>query len=252
MTKSTILLVDDNDDILDYLRHFLQTHFIITMAHNGKEAIEKLHEQEVQLIVSDVMMPEMDGFELCRHIKTSVDFSHIPVILLTAKNTLQDKLEGLEQGADVYIEKPFSPEYLYLQINSLLVNRNKVLAFYANNPLAHIKSMANDKADESFLEHLNNLVQERIENPDFDVDHLAKLINVSRPTLYRKLKEITNLTPNEIIHLVRLKRAATLLLEGQFSIQQISEKVGYTSASIFSRNFQKQFGVLPSDYVKHH
>jgi DNA-binding response OmpR family regulator len=252
MTKSTILLVDDNDDILDYLRHFLQTHFIIIIAHTGKEAIEKLHEQEIQLIVSDVMMPEMDGFELCRYIKTSVDFSHIPVILLTAKNTLQDKLEGLEQGADVYIEKPFSPEYLYLQINSLLVNRNKVLAFYANNPLAHIKSMANDKADENFLEHLNNLVQERIEDPDFDVDHLAKLINVSRPTLYRKLKEITNLTPNEIIHLVRLKRAATLLLEGQFSIQQISEKVGYTSSSIFSRNFQKQFGVLPSDYVKHH
>ncbi|KYP15260.1 response regulator [Flavihumibacter sp. CACIAM 22H1] len=252
MTKATILLVDDNEDILQYLRHFLQKHFAISTAHTGKEALEKLQELEVQLIVSDVMMPEMDGFELCRTIKSSVDFSHIPVILLTAKNTLQDKLEGLELGADVYIEKPFSPEYLYLQINSLLVNRTKVLAFYANNPLAHIKSMANDKADEQFLEHLNNLVQERIENPEFDVDHLAKLINVSRPTLYRKLKEITNLTPNEIIHLVRLKRAATLLLEGQLSIHQISEKVGYTSPSQFSRNFQKQFGVLPSEYAKDH
>ncbi len=152
------------------------------------------------------MMPVMDGFELCRHIKTNVDHSHIPMILLTAKNTLQSKIEGLEQGADAYIEKPFSPEYLQAQIASLLINRNKIKDHFANSPLVHIKSMAYSKADEKFLEELNDAILHNLENPDLDVEQLARIVNMSRPTLYRKIKAVSNLTPNELINITRLKK----------------------------------------------
>jgi AraC-like DNA-binding protein len=135
-----------------------------------------------------------------------------------------------------------------MQINSLLQNRSKIRSYYANNPLAHIKTMAFTRADEQFLESLNAVVLSHMEDSELDVEYLAKFMNVSRPTLYRKLKEITDLSPNEIINIVRLKKAAELLAEGSFSILEISNKVGYTSATHFSRNFQKRFGLLPSEY----
>jgi len=172
------------------------------------------------------------------------------VVLLTAKNTLQAKIEGLEIGADVYIEKPFSPEFLYMQINSLLVNRSKISNYYANNPLAHIKTLANSKPDEQLLEQLNTVVLDHIEDTEMDVEHLARYLNMSRPTLYRRLKEITDMTPNDLINIVRLQKAALLLTEGNLSIQEISDMVGYHSVGQFGRNFQKRFGMLPSEFGK--
>jgi two-component system cell cycle response regulator len=248
--KPVILLVDDSEDILAYLGHLLGEQFTIETATNGVDALKKFHQQSIQLVISDVMMPEMDGFELCKSIKTNIDISHVPVVLLTAKNSLQSKIEGLELGADVYIEKPFSPEYLLMQINSLLLNRSNIRIYYANHPLAHIKTMAFTRADEQFLESLNNVVLAHLEDTELDVEYLAKFMNVSRPTLYRKLKEITDLSPNEIINIVRLKKAAELLAQGSHSIVEISNIVGYTSATHFARNFQKRFGILPSDYAK--
>lgn len=248
--KSSILLVDDNEDILEYLSRFLSDKYTVRIAHDGKEALELLKAETIHLVISDVMMPVIDGFELCKLIKTDLEISHIPVILLTAKITLQSKIEGLELGADVYIDKPFSPEYLQVQISSLLLNRNKVKEYYANSPITHIKSMAFTKADELFLEDLNEVVHVHIEDPDLDVEHLAKFLNVSRPTLYRKLKDVTDLTPNEIINLSRLKKAAVLLTEGRHNINEIADLVGYTSATHFSRNFQKQFGITPSEFLK--
>jgi DNA-binding response OmpR family regulator len=248
--KNAVLLVDDDEEILEYLGHFLGEHFLVEKAANGRDALQVLKEHTIHLVVSDVMMPEMDGFELCRQIKTHIDYSHVPVLLLTAKNSLQAKIEGLEQGADVYVEKPFSPEYLFMQINSLLANRSRIRAYYAENPLAHLKSMANTRTDEAFLEQLNNVVLEHLGETELDVEHLARFLNMSRPTLYRKLKEITDLTPNEIINNVRLKRAAELLSLGRHSILEISYQVGYASSTHFSRNFHKRFGMLPSEYVK--
>jgi DNA-binding response OmpR family regulator len=250
MQKPVLLIVDDHEEILEYLTHYLSNQFEIVTAGNGMEAMEIFRKQTIGLVVSDVMMPVMDGFELCREIKSNLNTSHVPVILLTAKTALQAKIEGLELGADVYIEKPFSPEYLSMQINSLLINRNKVRNYYANNPLAHIKTMANTRADEEFLENLNNLVIDHMEDPELDVEHLARFMNLSRPSLYRKLKEITEMTPNEIINNVRLRKAAELLISGHYSIHDISFRVGYTSATHFSRNFQKRFGMLPSEYIK--
>ena len=250
MIKPVILLVDDNEEILEFLTSELNQKYDILKSHDGKEALEILTNESVQLVVSDIMMPVIDGFELCRIIKSTFEHSHIPVILLTAKNTLQSKMEGLELGADAYIDKPFSPEYLQVQIANLLMNRSKIKEYFANSPLVHIKSMAHSKADEQFLEELNDAINAHIEDADLDVEHLARYMNVSRPTLYRKIKAISDLTPNELINIARLKKAVLLLSEGNLKINEIAEIVGYTSLTHFGRNFQKQFGVSPSQYLK--
>lgn len=248
--KPAILIVDDNEEILEFLTGDLSEKYSILKAHNGQEAIDLLKNETAQLIISDVMMPVMDGFELCKLIKSTIETSHIPVILLTAKNTLQSKIDGLELGADAYIDKPFSPEHLHVQIANLLVNRNKIKEYFANSPLAHINSMAHTKADEHFLETLHEIVLAHIEDTNLDVEHLARYMNMSRPTLYRKLNAITDLTPNEVINITRLKKAALLLTEGKYNINEIAEMVGYTSSTHFGRNFQKQFGISPSEFIK--
>ena len=248
--KPVLLLVDDNEEIIEFLTTDLGEKYSILKAHNGREALDILAAETVQLIVSDVMMPVMDGFELCRIIKSDLHNSHIPVILLTAKNTLQSKIEGLGLGADAYIDKPFSPEHLQVQIANLLINRNKIKEFFASSPLVHIKSMAYSKADEQFLEELNDAIHLHIEDEDLDVEQVAKYMNMSRPTLYRKIKAISDLTPNELINVARLKNAAILLSEGNYNINEIAAMVGYTSTTHFGRNFQKQFGMTASEYMK--
>lgn len=248
--KPALLIVDDNEEILEFLTDDLNEKYIVFKAYNGQEALDLLMQESIQLIISDVMMPVIDGFELCRRIKSNLEMSHIPIILLTAKNTLQSKIDGLEMGADAYIDKPFSPEHLQVQISNLLLNRNKIKAYYANTPLAHINSMAHTRADEHFLEELNDVVHAHIEDTLLDVEQLARFMNVSRPTLYRKLKAISDLSPNEIINITRLKKAAVLFTEGIYNINEIAEKVGYTSATHFGRNFQKQFGMTASEFIK--
>ena len=250
MTKPTILLVDDNDEILEFLRVDLGDSYQILQAHNGQEALDLLSTESVQLVVSDVMMPVMDGFELCKQIKSNFESSHIAVILLTAKNTLQSKIEGLELGADAYIDKPFSPKHLQVQIANLLVNKNKIKEYFSKSPLVHMNSLAYTKADQQFLEELNNAIDLHMNDSNLDVEHLAGHMNMSRPTLYRKIKAVSDLTPNELINLARLKRAAKLFAEGNTRINEIAELVGYTSPLHFTRNFQKQFGMLPTDYLK--
>lgn len=244
-----ILLVDDEEDILDFLERILQTKYTILKATDGREALAKLSAEAVQLVISDVMMPEMDGFELCRQIKSNFEHSHIPVILLTAKNTIQAKVAGLELGADAYIEKPFSKEHLLAQIASLLANRNMIRDFFSSSPLVHIKSMAHSKADERFLETLNETICKNMEDTDLDVEKLAKIMNMSRITLYRKIKAISNLTPVELINITRLKKAAELLAEGDNKIYEIAYMAGFSSQSNFSRNFLKQFNMTPTEYM---
>lgn len=246
--KPTVLLVDDNEDILDFLADDLEEKYTVVTAFDGKEALDVLLKESVQLVVSDVMMPEMDGFELCSTIKSNFEYCHVPVILLTAKNTLQSKIEGLELGADAYIEKPFSPEYLQAQIANLLSNRNKIRNYFASSPNVHIRTMAYSKADESFLEKLNEIIYKNLSNINLDVEHLAAFMNMSRPTLYRKIKAISNLTPNELVNVTRLKKAAELLIEGSYKIYEIADMVGYSSQTHFGRNFSKQFGMSPSEY----
>jgi len=244
-----ILLVDDNAEVLEFIADDLREKYNVFTAADGAEAMEILKHECVHLVVTDVMMPVMDGFELCKNIKNDVKSSHIPVILLTAKNTIQSKIEGLEQGADAYVDKPFSPEYLQVQISNLLSNRNKIKEHFSNSPLVHIKTMAYSRADERFLEKVNEVIDKNMSNANLDVDHLADAMNMSRPTLYRKIKAISDLTPNDLINVTRLKRAAELLCEGSYRIFEIAEMVGYSSQSQFGRSFSKQFNVSPLEYA---
>jgi two-component system, cell cycle response regulator len=245
----TILLVDDEEEILEFLERILRSKYTILKAENGREALKILATEAVHLVVSDVMMPEMDGFELCKMIKSNFEYSHIPVILLTAKNTIQSKVEGLELGADAYIEKPFSKEHLLAQIASLIANRSMIRNYFASSPLVNIKTMAHSKADERFLELLNETINKNMEHAELDVENLAGILNMSRITLYRKIKAIANLTPIELINITRLKKAAELLAEGDYKIYEIAYMVGFSSQSNFARNFQKQFNMTPTDYM---
>jgi DNA-binding response OmpR family regulator len=246
--KPLLLLVDDNEDILAFLGEELGEKYSMLTAKNGREALSILEKDAVQLVISDVMMPVMDGFELCRIIKSTFDNCHIPVILLTAKNTMQSKIEGLELGADAYVDKPFSTEFLMAQIANLLANRSKLKDYFAHSPLVHIKTIAYSRADELFLEQLTAVIHEHLEDPELDIEKLARLLNMSRPTLYRKIKSISDLTPNELINVTRLKKAAELLVAGEFKIYEVADMTGYHSQTNFGRNFLKQFGMTPSEY----
>lgn len=246
--KPAILLVEDNEEMLEFIADDLSEKYNVFKSCNGKEALEVLKVESIQLVISDVMMDMMDGFELCTIIKKSFEHSHLPIILLTAKNTLQSKIEGLELGADAYIEKPFSPEYLHVQIANLLTNRYKIKDYFAKSPLVHIKSIAHTRPDELFLEKLNEAIQANLEDEELDVEKLARIMNVSKPTLYRKIKSISDLSANELINITRLKKAAELLAEGNLKIYEVSDIVGYSSQTNFGRNFIKQFGMTPSHY----
>ncbi len=248
--KPTIIIADDHEEILDFIAEDLSIDYKTLKAANGQEVLNLLKEYSVHLIISDIMMPIIDGHELCKILKSNVEFSHIPLILLTAKNTLQSKIKGLEEGADAYIEKPFSPNHLQAQIQSLLTNRNKVRSFFSHSPLAHINTMAYTQADKIFLERINNLIHENITSKDLDVSQLAEMLHMSRPTLYRKIKAVSNLTPNDLINISRLKKAAELLCQRRYKIFEVAYMVGYSSQTHFGRNFQKQFGMTPSEYIE--
>ncbi|MDG3583862.1 hybrid sensor histidine kinase/response regulator transcription factor [Galbibacter pacificus] len=247
--KTTILLVEDNEDLLDFIAKDLREEYFVHKAAYAEKALEIIQNDNIQLVISDVMMPGMDGFELCKKIKTSLETSHIPVILLTSKSAISAKVEGLESGADAYIEKPFSIEYLHIQIKNLLENRKHIMQHYSSTPLAHIRSIAHSKTDESFIKALDKVIYENIADHNLSVEILAEIMNMSRSTLYRKIKDISNLSPNELINITRLKKAAELLRTGDYKIYEVSEMVGYNSQTSFGRNFQKQFNMTPTEYI---
>ena len=249
-TNICILVVEDDPEMQNFICAQLETVYCVIRASNGKEALQVLSEKTISLIVSDVMMPEMDGFELCHTLKTDIEHSHIPIILLTAKVTMQSKIEGIELGADDYIEKPFSTEYLLARIANLLSNQDKLCHAFTSSPFVNAKTIALSKADENFLDKLIEVIQKNISEPDFNVDILAEKMNMSRSSLHRKIKGIAQITPNEFIQLERLKMAAQLIQSGEYRINEVCYIVGFNSSSYFAKCFQKQFGVLPKDFYK--
>ena len=249
-SRPNILIVEDNQEMAIFIAEEINTSYNVQIVANGAEAIQLMKQHSFQLVISDVMMPVMDGFALLKAIKTDLEFSHIPVILLTAKNTMQSRLEGLDLGADAYLEKPFSTHLLMAQISNLIANREHIRKFYSNSPIANLKSMAYTKADENFLEKLNDIINDHMSDPALDVAMMADLMHLSRPTLYRKIRAISDLTPNELIRISRLKKAAELLLQGEMKIYEISDATGFSSQSYFWSAFTKQFGVSPSAFAK--
>lgn len=248
--KTHLLIVEDSEDILNFLKKELEDAYHVHTATNGISALELLHTTHIDLVLSDVMMPEMDGFELCQAIKTSLHLSHTPVILLTAKNNIQAKVEGLHLGADTYIEKPFSPTYVKAQIVSLLENRQRTIRRFATSAVAEIGSIAISKADDLFLSKLNEVILANLQNTALDVDFLAASLNMSRRNLYRKINGISGVSPSEMITIIRLKKAAELLLTTDKKIYEIAMETGFKSSDTFTRNFIKQFSQTPTAFGK--
>ena len=250
MKRSTILIVEDNEELKKLVADEISRLYNVFTAENGKEALEILRNNTINLIISDILMPVMGGFELLVEIKTNIEFSHIPVIFLTAKASIQARLEGLELGADAYIDKPFSMDLLLIQVTNLLTNRENIRKFYFVSPVANMKSIAYSKADKDFLEKLNTIIDKNLHDASFDVNTMSNMLCMSRSTLYRKIMAISNLTPHNLIQTARLKKAAELLLQGNKKIYEISEEVGFSSQSYFWSAFIKQFGVSPTKFIK--
>lgn len=246
--RDSILIIDDNEDILEFLSMVLGDTYKIHLALNGEIAQDILNKETISLIISDIMMPGIDGFELCSLIKSNVEYCHIPIILLTSKNTYTAHIEGLEVGADAYIQKPFSSELLQVQIANLLKNRRKIKDHFASSPFEDVRVMAHSKTDEAFLKKMDEYIRANIKDSNIDIDMLAEHMFMSRTTLYRKIKSLSSLSPKELIDITRLKKAASLIAENEFSLYEISKMVGYSSQSLFSRNFQKYFKMSPIEY----
>lgn len=247
--KFVVLVVEDNVGVLSFISKQMSHDYEVLTASNGSEALKVLDKNFVNLVVSDIMMPVMGGFELCKTIKADLNYSHIPVILLTAKTDMQSKIEGLEVGADSYIEKPFSPEYLMAVAANLINSREKLRQAFAKSPFVAVSSMALTKADEEFIKKLNEVILVNLSNPEFSTDDMADNLNMSRSNFYRKIKGVLDLTPNEYLRIERLKRAAQLLKEGECRVNEVCYAVGFNSPSYFAKCFLKQFGVLPKDFA---
>ena len=251
--KILVLVVEDNDDIREYIRSsFADTYEVIT-AKDGKEGWELAQAHIPNIIVSDVMMPVMDGIELCRLVKDDMRTSHIPVILLTAKDSLQDKEEGYASGADSYLTKPFSAKLLHSRIHNLLEARRKIasLLALADTPPKQESAVSSlNKLDNEFLQKITQIIEGNLEMEKMDIAFIADKMCMSHSTLYRKIKGLTEMSANEFIRKVKMRKGVDFLMSGQYTISEIAYMIGFSSVAYFRQCFKDEYGVSPSDYVK--
>lgn len=245
-----VLVVDDEVELRQFVCEELTPQYNVLVADNGKQALEILESHVVSLIISDLMMPVMDGIELCKSVKTNIKYCHIPIIVLTAKVSLQAHIDVLESKADAYIEKPFSTEHLLAQVSNLLANRELIRSTFVRSPHAHLISVASNSIDEKFIGKMNDYVMNNLSDSCLSVERLAEYMNMSVSTLYRKVKAITSLAPNDFIRLCRLKKAAEMLAKGDLRINEVAESLGFSTTSYFTSCFMKQFGITPSEFIK--
>lgn len=248
----SILLVDDNNDFLTFLSESLSKHYQIFKASNGKQALEVIDKEDVDLIVSDIMMPEMDGLELCTAIKNDIRYSHISIILLTAKSSEEHLLEGLSVGADDYITKPFNMEILKLRINKIIEMNTKRIEIFNNEINIEPSKIAITPLDQQLVEKAIKIVEDHICQSEFSVEELATELNLSRSYFYKKMIKITGKKPIEFIRTIRMKRAKQLLAESQMQVAEIAYMLGYNSPKIFSKHFKEEFNISPSNFKKQH
>ena len=248
--RATILLVDDNKEMVDYLKNNFKSEYITLIAGNGEEALEMMKEQKVDLILSDVMMPGIDGIKLCEIVKKNMQTCHIPVILLSAEGSIEAQAAGIQVGADDYISKPFSMYLLKGKINNILKARQRLRYYYSSTIDIDAAKMTSNKLDEEFITKAIQTVEENISDEDFTADDLAEKLFMSRSSLYYKMNSISGEPPANFIRRIRFNMACKLLLDGRYSISEVSAMVGFASRSYFSTSFKKYMGCLPSDYVK--
>lgn len=247
---TAVLLVEDNEELRTFIHNSLATHFQIYEAENGQKALEILDKQDIDVIVSDILMPVMDGMELCSRIKNDMAYSHLPMILLSAKTDIGSKVSGLQKGAEVYMEKPFSIEQLRAQIDSLIRSRNNLQKMLAEKPLQCQAKNKGDGEHMVFIEKLNTYILNNMASDTFSIDSLAYEFALSRTIFQKKIKNITGMTANEYIKLIRLNKSAELLAEGKYRINEICTLVGFNSPSYYSKCFYEHFGKLPKDYAE--
>lgn len=245
-----LLIVDDNDDIRNYIALNFSKEYRIILATNGSEGFLLATETIPDLIISDVMMPVMNGLEFCSKLKSDERTSHIPVILLTARQSDESKLEGYETGADAYVTKPFNSTILQAQIKNLLEQRQRLRELFSKGSAIEIKKIAINITDEAFLNKVIQCIHENLEDEEFNIDALAELLNMSRSQFYRKIKALTNQSLLDFVTTIRMNKALEYLLSGGFNISETAFKVGYSMSSNFTRTFTRHFGVSPSKYIE--
>lgn len=248
-TKHKILVIEDDEEIRTFLEDKLTDYFDLSSASNGLLGLEKAIESPPDLIVCDVMMPEMNGFEVTRTIKADFETSHIPIILLTAFSSPEHQLEGIDAGADAYIIKPFSILYLIARIRKLIEQRQKLQYKFAHEPgMAGTIQLQTSEKDRLFIEKIHKVMMEHLRDTEFSVDNFAKEINMGRTLFYKKIKGITNYSPNEYFRIIRLKKATELLINSEMNVAEIAYEVGFNDPDYFSKSFKKQFGVTPTQF----
>ena len=253
-TGKKMLVIDDSDQIRWFLRHVFASEYHVSEAHNGQEGVEIARAERPDLILCDVMMPVKDGLATCREIKGIPELAQVPVVLLTAKVESEDVIAGIECGADDYITKPFDVEVLRSKVNSLLKRRDEMRRFYTSSPVgAHPEVEKTVKKDDSpsnlFMDAVISTIEKHLDDPSFEAKILADSLNMSLPTLYRKIKLYSDSSILELTRMVRLKKAAELISMQRYSIQEVSEMVGFNDTATFRKRFTEQYGVTPSQYL---
>lgn len=246
-----LLLVEDNKELLQILKQLFEPFYQVYLANNGKEGLAQAYEHKPNLIISDIMMPEMTGIEMCLQIKNNVDLCHIPIILLTALNNTEQSIEGLNRGADDYISKPFNAQLLLARANNLVRNRLLIQHQLRKKPLSEIDLTSINPLDQEMLRKTSQIIEKHIDDPDFDIPELCKEVGIGRSLLYSKFKALTGMTPNNFVLNYRLKHAATLLRRySDLPIAEVSDRCGFSSPVYFSRCFKNQYGCTPQSYQK--
>ncbi|MCM1405183.1 MAG: response regulator, partial [[Clostridium] fimetarium] len=248
--RETVLVVDDNPDILKYICESLAETYNVVPAADGAKAIQILSGQKVDLIITDIMMPDIDGVQLCRTVKRNLRTSHIPVIMLSAKSDVADQLGGFKVGADDYIAKPFSMELLASKIRNQLRTRRQAIRHFTDTADIKPESAALNPLDEEFLKKAMDTMEKHLDDSEFSTDAFASEMCMSRSNLHLKMKALTGESTNEFIRRFRLRRAMELLKTGRYNISQVSAMVGYGTPSYFATSFKKFFGELPSAFLK--
>ena len=248
--NETILIVEDNKDVLEYLKErFLRTYNVLT-AENGVIALNILKEQKIDLILTDVMMPEMDGIKLSKCIKQNIRTCHIPIIMLSAKSNTEDQLDGLQVGADDYVPKPFTFSVLNMKIQNMLRGRRRMQEYYSKSQEVEPEKITFNKMDEELLKKAMKIVYDNLSNSEFSSDVFCSEMGMCRSSLHMKLKAITGESTIEFIQKIRFNEACKFLLDGRYNVAEVSTMVGFNTPSYFATSFKKHFGCLPSEYVK--
>lgn len=250
-TKKQILVVDDNEDMRSFLSTILQNEYDIVTAKDGAEALKVFKKEAPDLVISDLMMPNLNGIELTKRLKSQPDTSYIPIVLLTAKSAIEDRLEAMEYGADDYVTKPFEPEYLRARVRNILRQRESLEAGYRER-LRNLdpQSKEEDEPQDSFLAKLLGIMNEEMDNNELTVDELVEQMGMGRTVFFNKLKSVTGLSPVEFIREIRIKRAAQLLEQGNYNISEVTYMVGMNDSRYFSKCFKATYGMTPSEYKK--